>query len=326
MQTEDMDDWRWWRQVLGGGPGFPANGVLRLANEGLARKADSLVNAHRGSEVWGAFREEFYAATVDLAIELQSIASQDDFLRAVMWQNHRLMDQSIRPFLRWDPAKDTRRRSHRRREELIANYWQRYCVKNDTIGFFGPSGWGKLGDGERTRCASGERLLRSSEVFFEAWAINRLAVAIEKIPRMSEWLMPRRLSFIKLDGDALVEPDGRRVELSPEYVDVLRSCDGTTRTHDIAIRADLDVPVVLEILQVLQRRHWISWKLELPVSPWPERDLRRFLDGVGDEKARHQALEWLDSLEAARDRLRDSTSAGTLTDAPTSMDEQFERI
>ena len=84
--------------------------------------------------------------------------------------------------------------------------------------------------------------------------------------------------------------------------------------------------MVLEILQVLQGRHWISWKLELPVSPWPERDLRRFLDGVGDEKARHQALEWLDSLEAARDQVRDSTSAGTLADALTSMDELFERI
>ena len=92
---------------------------------------------------------------------------------------------------------------------------------------------------------------------------------------MREWLMPRRLSFIKLDGDELVEAGGRRVMLSPEYVGVLRSCDGTTRTHDIAIRANLDLPVVLEILQVLQRRHWISWKLELPVSPWPERDLRR---------------------------------------------------
>ena len=326
MQTEDMDDWRWWRQVLVRGSGFPANGVLRLGNEGLARKADCLVNADRGSEVWRAFREEFSEAAVDLTIELQSIASQDDFLRAVTWQNHRLMDQSIRPFLRWDPAKDTRRREHRRREELIAKYWQRYCVKNDTIGFFGPSGWGKLGDCERTRFAPGERMLRSSEVFFEAWAIDRLAEAIEEIPRMREWLMPRRLSFIKLDGNALVEPVGRRVMLSPEYVDVLRSCDGTTRTHDIAIRADLDLPAVLEILQVLQGRHWISWKLELPVSPWPERDLRRFLDGVGDEKARHQALEWLDSLEAARDRVRDSTSAGTLADALTSMDELFERI
>ena len=42
MQTEDMDDWRWWRQILVRGSGFPANGVLRLANEGLARKADCL--------------------------------------------------------------------------------------------------------------------------------------------------------------------------------------------------------------------------------------------------------------------------------------------
>jgi hypothetical protein len=326
MQREDMDDWRWWRQVLVRGSGFPANGVLRLANEELARKADSLVNADRGSEVWRAFREEFGEAAVHLAIELQSVASRDDFLRAVTWQNHRLIDSAIRPFLRWDPAKDNRNFRHRQREELIASYWQRYCVKNDTIGFFGPSGWGKLGDCARTRFAPGERMLRSSEVFFEAWAIDRLAGVIEEIPHTHEWLMPRRLSFIKLDGNALVEPDGRRVMLSPEYAGVLRSCDGTMRAHNIAIRANLGPPVVLEILQDLQRRHWISWKLELPVGPWPERDLRRFLDGVGDEKARHQALEWLDSLEAARDQLRDSSSAGTLADALTSMDEQFERI
>jgi hypothetical protein len=326
MHTEEMGDWRWWRQVLVRGSGFPAKGVLRLANEGLARKADSLVNADRKSEVWRAFCEEFYEATVDLAIELQSIASQDDFLRAVTWQNHRLLDRAIHPFLRWDPAKDKRNFRHRQREELIANYWQRYCVKNDTIGFFGPSGWGKLGDCARTRFAPGERLLRSSEVFFEAWAIDRLAEAVEEMPRMHEWLLPHRLSFIKLDGNALVEAGGRRVMLSPEYVGVLRWCNGTTRTHDIAIRANLGLPVVLEILQDLQRRHWISWKLELPASPWPERDLRRFLDGVGDEKARHQALEWLDSLEVARDQLRDSTTAGTLANALTSMDELFGRI
>jgi len=326
MQTDDMDDWRWWRQVVVRAAGFPAHGVLRLANEGLARKADSLVNADRGSEAWRAFREEFYEAAVDLSMELQSIASRDDFLRAVSWQNHRLLDRAIRPFLRWDPATGKRTFRHRQREELIASYWQRYCVKNDTIGFFGPSAWGSVGDGARTRFAPGERMLRRSEVFFEAWAIDRLAEAIEEIPRMREWLMPRRLSFIKLDGDALVEPARRRVMLAPEHAGVLRCCDGTTRAHDIAIRAHLDLPVVLEILQVLQGRRWISWKLELPVNPWPERDLRRFLDGVGDEQARHQALEWLNSLEAARDQVRDNTSADTLADALTSMDELFERI
>ncbi len=326
MHTEDMDDWRWWRQVMVRGAGFPADGVLRLANEGLAGKADAVVNADRGSEVWRAFREEFSAATVDLAVELQSIASRDDFLRAVAWQNHRLMDQAIRPFLRWDPAKDSRNFRQRQREELIASYWQRYCVKNDTIGFFGPSGWGQVGDGPRTRFAPGPRLLRGSEVFFETWAIDRLTEAIEEIPGMREWLMPRRLSFIALAGNRLVEPVGRQVTLSPEQTDVLRLCDGMTRTHDIAISANLDPPTVQEILEDLEKRHWISWKLELPVSPWPERDLRRFLEGVGDEQARHQALEWLDSLETARGQVRDSTSAQTLPDALTSMDELFERV
>lgn len=326
MPTEDADDWRWWRHVLVRGSGFPAHGVLRLASEGLARKADSLATAGWGSQAWQVFQEEFGAAAVRLSVELQSIASRDDFLRAVTWQNHRLMDSAIRPFLRWDPAKDTRNFRHRQREELIASYWQRYCVKNDTIGFFGPSGWGELTDSARTRFAPGERMLRGSEVFFEAWAIDRLAEVIERIPRMREWLMPRRLSAIKLDGDTLAEPGGRRVTLTPRYSGVLRSCDGTTPAHDIAVRTNLDLAVVLRTLEAMRQRRWISWKLELPVGPWPERDLRRFLDGVGDEKARHQALEWLDSLEGARDRLRASTSAGTLEDALTAMDDLFESV
>ena len=36
MQTEEMDDWRWWRQIVVRGSGFPADGVLCLANEELA--------------------------------------------------------------------------------------------------------------------------------------------------------------------------------------------------------------------------------------------------------------------------------------------------
>ncbi|HUA41105.1 MAG TPA: lantibiotic dehydratase [Streptosporangiaceae bacterium] len=321
-----MDDWRWWPQVLVRGAGFPADGVLRLADEALAVRADALAGADRGSEAWRAFGEEFAEASVRLAIELQSIASRDDFLRAVTWQNHPLMDRAIRPFLRWDPVTENRSKTPRRAEQLIASYWQRYCVKNDTIGFFGPSGWGRLGDDARTRFAPGDRVIRSSEVFFEAWTIDRLAEVIEELPGMREWLMPRRLSFIKLDGTAVVEPVDRRVMLSGEHAGVLRWCDGTTRAHDIALRADLDLPVVLEILQELERRRWICWKLELPISPWPERDLRRFLAGVGEEKARDQALEWLDSLEAARDQVRDSTSADALAVALTALDEVFGRI
>jgi hypothetical protein len=45
----------------------------------------------------------------------------------------------------------------RRREEVIASYWQRYCSKNDTIGFFGPLGWGGFsGNGFHARAGSAE--------------------------------------------------------------------------------------------------------------------------------------------------------------------------
>ncbi|MGW4213436.1 lantibiotic dehydratase [Lentzea sp. NPDC004789] len=325
MRTEEMDDWRWWKQVLVRGSGFPADGVLLLADEELARRADALAG-EENPQPWQDFRAEFDRACTVLSTRLQSIAERDDFLRAVTWQNHRLVDGAIRPFLRWDAATDNRHSKHRQREELIANYWQRYCVKNDTIGFFGPSGWGVLHDGDTTRCQPGKRLLRSSDVFFEAWAVDRLAEAIEELPSMNTWLMPRRLSFVRMDGDEVVPPIGPRVRLSPEQARVLRLCDGKTRAHDFTDSAGLDLEAVLSILDMLRRRRWIAWKLELPIGPWPERDLRTFLGGVDDDGLRGRALDWLDSLEAARDRVRNSDSADALADALTELDTLFGSI
>jgi hypothetical protein len=36
------------------------------------------------------------------------------------------------------------RADRRRREAIVASYWQRYSAKNDTIGFFGPLTWGRI--------------------------------------------------------------------------------------------------------------------------------------------------------------------------------------
>ena len=325
MQTADMDDWRWWRQVLVRGSGFPASGVLRLADEGLARKADSPGERRPGIAGVAAFREEFGAATVQMAAEMQAIAAQDDFLRAVTWQNHRLTDGAtalscggIRPRTQALQAPAGGRTDRQLLAAVLRQERHDRLLRAFRVG--------QAGRRRADPVRAGERMLRSTEVFFEAWAIDRLAKAIEEIPGMHEWLMPRRLSFIKLDGDALVEPAGRRVTLPRS---MRACCARVTERRELTTSQSAQIStclMVLEILQVLQERHWISWKLELPVSPWPERDLRRFLDGVGDEKARHQALERLDALEGARDQLRDSASAGTLAGALTSLDELFERV
>jgi hypothetical protein len=58
------------------------------------------------------------------------------FAEAFSWQNPVLAE-----FLRGTGPGSARRAKDRKREVVVASYLQRYCLKNDTIGVFGPVGW-----------------------------------------------------------------------------------------------------------------------------------------------------------------------------------------
>ena len=77
---------------------------------------------------------------------LREFAQDAMFQEAVIWQNRQAFETAVQSVARErrDPARNQRQRNH---EELIANYAQRYCVKNDTIGFFGPVAWGRIESG-----------------------------------------------------------------------------------------------------------------------------------------------------------------------------------
>ena len=67
----------------------------------------------------------------------------------------------------------------RGREEIVASYWQRYCAKNDTIGFFGPLAWGRIADdGPALRSRAGS-LVRDRAAHLEAWPVQALAEALD---------------------------------------------------------------------------------------------------------------------------------------------------
>ncbi|MEU1697391.1 lantibiotic dehydratase, partial [Streptomyces hirsutus] len=146
--TEDLvpslGRWRLWEQFALRGPGFPADGVLRLAPPGLAEAADKFdADTPLDGARWADFTRLFSDAAVETAHTLQDIARTPSFREAVAWQNRPVLTSGIAPFLRWTPGVDSRSSMPRQREELVAHYWQRFCVKNDTIGFFGPVGWGR---------------------------------------------------------------------------------------------------------------------------------------------------------------------------------------
>ncbi|MFI5527228.1 lantibiotic dehydratase [Kitasatospora sp. NPDC051853] len=294
--------WRLWDQVGVRGPGFPADGVLRLAPDGLATAADKFDGRLEGPE-WKDFERAFERDAVRTAETMQEIAAAGPFRAAVAWQNRGVLDSAVRPFLNWSPAADGRTFKPRQREELVAHYWQRFCVKNDTIGFFGPVGWGRLdGSVEGVEVDPGTGLVEASTVYLAGWSVDALAKVIEEDPAVRPWLAPRRVPYVRIDGDAVRVPGRPALAVPSALVDVLRLCDGRRPAREIQLLLGPDTEVTAA-LEELVRRRWVTWRLDVPADIRPELRLRERLLTIGDPAVRDPALARLDALERARDEV-----------------------
>lgn len=100
--------------------------------------------------------------------DLAAVARDPAFREAVAWQSRASLANAVDKLAAGGGSPSNRRRW----ADVVASYWQRYCAKNDTIGFFGPLAWGSFGD--RTKIRSGG-LVRERVVHFETWAIEALA-------------------------------------------------------------------------------------------------------------------------------------------------------
>jgi Lantibiotic dehydratase, N terminus len=107
---------------------------------------------------------------------LAAVAADPLFGEAVTWQNRAAYANAVAKVAARSPTKPSRARQ---REEVVASYWQRYCAKNDTIGFFGPLAWGRVtedGPPLHARCGG---LVARRDVHFEAWAVQALAESLD---------------------------------------------------------------------------------------------------------------------------------------------------
>ena len=103
--------------------------------------------------------------------------------------------------LRKSAVEQTRGSKDRQDEELVANYLQRYCVKNDTIGFFGPVGWARLKeDGAGLDVRPGPALLAERNVSFKVWSHDALAEKMTADKELLVWAAPRRVPFVDVRG------------------------------------------------------------------------------------------------------------------------------
>ena len=262
-------EWALWRTFAVRAAGFPVDGL----------------------EVFGEHEES----------RLAELAHHERFREALTWQNPDALHNALDRL-----SSGASGSTQRRRLETVASYWQRYCAKNDTIGFFGPLGWGRLCDSGLAAAAEpGSDLLAARVTRFEVWPLDALAVALASVPEVRRWIPPRR------------HPAWHLIDLSAAEAEVYANCDGRP-----AFEAGPS-----ELLERLVQRGALVWAFQVPLGPHPERDLRAQLEAIGDPAVRRRCLDALDRLEAALAAVAAAAGAATALEvALAALDHTFESL
>jgi Lantibiotic dehydratase, N terminus len=116
--------------------------------------------------------------TEDEPARLREVAADPAFREALTWQNRPALATAADGLL-GDGVKPSKRRQ---REEVVARYWQRYCSKNDTIGFFGPLAWGEIRDAGPALAQRSRALVRERTVHLEVWCLERFLQTVTDDP------------------------------------------------------------------------------------------------------------------------------------------------
>ncbi|HEY6802269.1 MAG TPA: lantibiotic dehydratase [Pyrinomonadaceae bacterium] len=293
------------------------------------RSACNKVAALRAS-----FNQEFTNAVARNSRVIYELASSSLFKEAVIWQNRKAYHNGISWLLRHDPAVVPRNNLRIRNEELIATYLQRYCLKNDTIGFFGPVGWARLvSHGAGVEMQPGDTLVAKRHVHPESWSIDKLTEILSADESLRRWCAPRLLPFFRIEGTTLHHPFNGPVTIQEEYAAVLAALDGIRTAVEIAVEIVADPAIDLETeeevfaaLSDLCDEGFILWEFECPVAH-AEQHLLRLIERIGDDQQRLRVMDLLRELQLARANV--AAAAGNPTELDqniAALEDTFERL
>src|SRR6185503_8947506 len=198
------------------------------------------------------FQKHFAGASEDMGEALREIAELDKFQEAIIWQNRRAFHTGVETFLRHQSNGGNRNSKQRQYEQLISNYAQRYCAKNDTIGFFGPVGWARIdGDESSITTTIGPDFLAQRTVYFENWCIDALVNTLNE-RGIRRWVAPRLNPTMRIEGASLMRPQMPPLPLSEHDASLLAACDGERAAADLAATLKHSETAVLKRLEELR--------------------------------------------------------------------------
>jgi hypothetical protein len=301
--------WSIWPDVAVRGAGFPARLVLSLRDPELAEAADAAADAAEDR-----YREVYAAAVQRLSEAVRATAADPRFREAIAWQNPALIPTCLDKVVGGEP-RNSRGRDH---QHAVASYLQRYALKNETIGFFGPVGWARATwDEPALSVVPGAQLVRDRATYFESWGIDELAEAIAGLPGVLEWLRPRRDTALVLAGGAIRYPDGTIRPLSPLQAQLFAAADGSRTVGELLGEAAGEQDALAQLTE-LDQLGVLTLAPYGPIAARPERVLAGQLGLIGDQRVRDAALQPLAELVAARDAV--AAASGSAGDVLTATE------
>jgi len=273
--------------------GLPTELVAQFALPGL--DANTRVQAEEVCEVTTA--------------AVRSALLDDRFLAALCWQNPVVVTTwAARLAAEARAGREILTSRRNERERVVSRYVQRYCTKNESIGFFGPVAWARFtGDAEDLRY-TGDLGLRSLSVLFETWAVAALADAWRDDPEVFPQLPVRLNPAASLVGGQLIMPRRGATELrgpDRELAAALSPGIGCgALVTQVANTTGEEEKMLAGRLEELSRSGVLQVGLNVPFCEHPEQHLRVHLNELPSGPFRSDLLARLDRVTEAAEKLR----------------------
>ncbi|HEX6756700.1 MAG TPA: lantibiotic dehydratase [Mycobacteriales bacterium] len=289
------DGWLVWRDALVRSAGFPADGLAALAAPACAAAADALLDAPDDPLAGKAFETALDEAADAGSAVLVAVAADPRFREAVTWQNPNVL--STLDVLVRDGPHARRGKRRRAKEDVVLRYWQRYCLKNDTVGFFGPAAWATVDPGSPAAVTvrPGPDLVTDRRVALEAWAAWAYADRMAADPEVRRWLPPALAPQLTLDGRRVLRPARQPVAVSPPEAAALFLADGSRSAVEVVsalvanpalgLRREADGYLLLDRLA---GRGLLRWDADVPLTPAAADVLVARVAAIGDEAVRRR--------------------------------------
>ena len=248
----------------------------RLGEASLESVRTKAANVEKQEQV---LAKAFASDMVAVQSELEALASNAQFREAIAWQNLNGLRTGV----------DKIHGGGVKYQRFMANYLQRYCAKNDTIGFFGPVGWGAITNSQRSIVEPGDSLLAHRTVYFEHWAIETLANVYMQDQELLPYLRPRQVPTRYVEGDVCYHSLDQADPLPVAAARAVVACDGNKTALQIInelseLRLIEDPDDGYELLDSLTEQKLIYWSIEIPTSGFrPELELETQLAAAPKE-------------------------------------------